>query len=356
MNMLSGLYFPGTGPNKELFCSLLCLLAKIDFYQIVEAEAADDSNDANPYWKGQVVIPLGEDRARFLAMVRDIKAHAADYYGGYLATLSANSLIDRDESSVWQLVASLHGGKKDAAQGPVLTEKLWQARLVLKLAEILAEEQAEINKGVADLNRAEQAVFNAIKGELDDRDDWDEVLPASGLGTGGGQDAGKIKHLLKAWGALFAMDSKKHSLLVTDSEDGAAILFDAWEELSAERPQLLVEFDLPVAESVEAMETVRAELAEAGTAVSSSLQEIMAGDGVAGVEKLKAAVELWQGQVGARAGRKWAIDIYLLPGHSLREVWGRISGMVVDKAAGGRQPNLIAVLKKAPERSLLTDL
>ena len=183
---------------------------------------------------------------------------------------------------MWQLVSSLHGENKDAAQGPVLTEKLWQARLVLKLAEILAEEQAEINKGVTDLNRAEQAVFNAIKGELDDRNDWDEVFPASGLGMGGGQDAGKIKHLLKAWGALFAMDSKKHSLLVTDSEDGAAILFDAWEELSAERPQLLVEFDLPVAESIEAMEAVRAELAEAGTDVSRSLQGIMAGGGGAG--------------------------------------------------------------------------
>ncbi len=348
MNMLNGLYFPGTGPNKELFCSLLCLLAKIDFYQIVAEEATDGGNDGASYWEGQVVMPLGEDHDRFLAMIRDIKAHAADFYGGYLSALSADSLIDRDESSVWQLVASLHGENKEADQDPALTEKLWQARLVLKLAEILAAEQADINKGLTDLNRAEQAVFYAMKGELDDRDDCDEVFPASGQEMAGGQEGGKIKHLLKAWGALFVMDSRKHSLLVTDSEDGAAILFDAWEELSGKRPQLLVGLDLPVAESVEAMEAARDELAAARTAVSNGLQDILAGDGVGGAAKLETALELWQGQIGAKEGRKWPIDIYLLPGHSLREVWGRISGMVVADDGDVNQTSLIAVLRTVP--------
>ena len=347
MNMLRGLYFPGTGPKKELFCSLLCLLDKVDFYQIVAEEEAAGSNDGSPYWEGHVVMPLGEDRDRFLAMIRDIKAHAADFYGGYLSSLSADSLIDRDESSVWQLVASLHGENKESDQDPVLTEKLWQARLILQLAEILAEEQADINKGLTDLNRAEQAVFNAMKGELDDSADYDEVFPASGQEIGGGQAGGKIKHLLKAWGALFVMDSKQHPLLVTDSEDAAAILFDAWEELSAERPQLLAELDLPVTESIAAMTASRDELAEAGTAVSNGLQDILAGDEDSGIANLKTAAELWQNKAAAMAARKCRLAIYLLPGHSLREVWGRISGMPVAEAVNGRQSSLVAVLRPA---------
>ncbi|MEN8134932.1 MAG: hypothetical protein ABFS18_05280 [Thermodesulfobacteriota bacterium] len=345
MNMLSGLYFPGTGPNKELFYSLLCLLAKIDFYQIV---ADDGSNDGSPYWEGHVVMPLGEDRDRFLAMIRDIKAHAADFYGGYLSALSADSLIDRDESSVWQLVASLHGENREADRDPVLTEKLWQARLILKLAEILTEERADINRGLTDLNRAEQAVFEALKGEHDDQADDDEVLPTAALKIGGGRAGGKIKHLLKAWGALFVMDSTQHSLLVTDSEDAAAILFDAWEELSGERPQLLVELDLPVVESIEAMAAARVESAEAGTAVSNGLQDILAGDGVSGIANLKTAAELWQNKVGAEDRRNCRLDIYLLVGHSLREVWGRISGMAVAADGDGSQPSLVAVLRAAP--------
>jgi hypothetical protein len=346
MNMLRGLYFPGTGPKKELFCSLLSLLDKVDFYQIVAAEA-DGGDDSSLYWEGQVVLPLGEDRDRFLAMVRDIKAHAADFYGGYLAALSADSLIDRDESSVWQLVASLHGENKEPDQDPVLTEKLWQARLVLQLAEILAEEQAEINKGLTGLHRAEQAVFAALKGEHDDQDDDDELLESNALKIGGGQAGGKIKHLLKAWGALFVTDRKPHPLLVTDSEDAAAILFDGWEEFYGERPQLLVELDLPETESIAAMAASRDELAEAGTAARKALQDILAGDEASGIANLETAAELWQNKAAALAGRKCRLAIYLLPGHSLREVLGRISGMAVAEAADGNQSSMVAVLKPA---------
>ncbi len=54
MNVLRGLYFPGTGLKKELFCSLLCLLDKVDFYQIVAEEEAAGSNDGSAYWESLV--------------------------------------------------------------------------------------------------------------------------------------------------------------------------------------------------------------------------------------------------------------------------------------------------------------
>ena len=170
-------------------------------------------------------------------------------------------------------------------------------------------------------------------------------MPAAGPELGGDQPAGKIKHLLKAWGTLFVMDPARHGVLVTDSEDGAAILFDGWEELAGERPQLLAELDLPVVGSVAAMEASRTELAEARTALCNSLQDILAGDGGEDSVKLKAAVELWQGQVGAITGVKCRLDIYLLAGHPLQNAWGRISSMAVDNENKGSQPSLVAVLK-----------
>lgn len=345
MNILNGLYFPGTGPNKELFCSLLCLLDKVGFYQIVAPDAAGD-NEVSLYWEGQVVLPLGEERDRFLATIWDIKTHAADFYGSYLSALSAESLVDRDEASVWQLVASLHGQNKKTEQDPALTEKIWQARLLLHLAGILAEEQADLTKNIVDLNRAEQAVFDALKGVHDDLADCAEVLPTAGLELGSGQSAGNIKHLLKAWGTLFVMDPAKHALLVTDNEDGAAILFDSWAELSGERPQLLAELDLPVVGSVAAMEASRTELAEARTALVNSLLDTLADNGVAAdPAKLKAAVELWQGQIGAIAGARCRLDIYLLASHPLQDAWSRISNMAATNDNKGSQPSLVAVLK-----------
>ena len=349
MNMMRGLYFPGTGPKKEVFCSLLCLLDKVDFYQIVEKEEADGcGNDGAAYWESHVVLPLGEDRDRFLAMIRDIKTHAADFYGGYLAALSDDSLVDRGESSVWQLVANLHGESEASNHDQVLTEKLWQARLVLKLAEILTEERAEIADGLTEFGRKERAVFNALKGGLGDSGECDEVFRTNDLNIAPSQDGTHVGHLLKAWGALFVMDTNKHSFMVTDSEDGAAILFDAWEELSAEQPQLLVELDLPFVESVAAMEGIRDELEAAGTVTREGLKEILEGDTVSVTANLKMAVELWQSKVATMECRKWGLDIYLSQGHSLREVWGRISGMPVDNDSGGRQRGMVAVLRPPP--------
>jgi hypothetical protein len=345
MNVLSGLYFPETGLAKGLFCSLLCLLDKVDFYQVVEKAEVGGGNDASPYWQGRVVLPLGDDRDRFLGMIRDVRAHAADYYSGYLAALSAGSLIDRDESSVWQLVANLHGANKESGQDPLLIEKLWQARLVLQLAEILRDEQAGLANALAELAQQEQTVFKAIKGELDDPDDDpDGVFQVEAPSPEVGQKGARAGHLLKAWGALFVMDTAKHTFLATDHEDGAAILFDAWEEMSGARPGLLVELAVPVAKSLEDMKASREKLAMARTAVVTALQDILAGVEVAGTAKLKRAAELWQSKAAEVAGRKSCIGIYLAPGGSSREVWGRVSGMPPPNVDEGRQSALIAVL------------
>ena len=109
MNLPSGLYFPGTGLKKDLFSSLRCLFDKVDFYRITEEEAVDTADSEDDGWEGRVVLPLGDDRERFMAMIRDIRSHGDEYYESCLASLSSQSQVDRDESSVWRLVASLHG-------------------------------------------------------------------------------------------------------------------------------------------------------------------------------------------------------------------------------------------------------
>jgi hypothetical protein len=347
MNPLKGLYFPGTNPDKELFRAMLCLLDQAVFYQMAAEEALAGAADAAG-WEALVVLPPGAERDRFLAMIRDIKSHAADYYGGFLSALSTDSLVDRSEASVWQLVAGLHGKNREPGQDPVVTEKLWRARLVLKLAEILAGEQADLANGLAEFGRKEQAVFAALKGETDDPAEAEEFFQMN-PGLGGDRQVGKIRHLLKAWGTLFVMDCREHPFLVTGNEAAAAIVFEAWAELSGTQPRLLLELELPFSEDAAGAERSRAELAAAGAPIRRALQAVLAGDEAAGSAGLIAGAALWQTQMARHDGRRGRFCVYLLAGHSLRAVWGRLSGMAAGGAGeeAGRQA-LVAVLRPAP--------
>ena len=91
MNLLNGLYFPGTGLKKDLFSSLNCLFGRIDYYLLFEEDAADKANDKDDRWEGRVVLPLGDDRKRFMAMISDIRTHVGEYYESCMADLSARS-------------------------------------------------------------------------------------------------------------------------------------------------------------------------------------------------------------------------------------------------------------------------
>lgn len=347
MKILSGLYFPGTRLPEDSLYSLLCLLDRVDFYQVVEGKEADPpGNDGAAYWRGQVVLPLGKDRDRFLAMIRDIKSHAADFYGSYLSALSDNALVDRDESSVWQLVANLHGENNQSDHDPVLTEKIWQARMVLQLAEILADERAELVDALAEFGRREQAVLDALKGEFDEPAEGEGLMRTADLGVARGPDGVQTRHLLKAWSTLFLMDANEHPLMVTDSLDSAEIIFDAWEELSGGKPQLLVEVAMPSPASSEAMVSARSELGEARTGICAALQEIVGPEVFAGTADLNVAAEHWRATVMAmERGPKWCFAIYLLAGQPLRKVWGRVSGLAVGQEAGGSQHVLLGVIR-----------
>lgn len=344
MKILAGLYFPGTEPDKEVFLTLLCLLDQVNYYRIVEGETGVDSDEEGAaYWQGRVVLPLGEDRVRFLAMIRDIRSHSADFYGGYLSALSASSLVDRDESSVWQLVANLHG-HSNSEQDRLKTRKLWQARMVLYLAEIMKAEQVDLANDLAELGRREQAASNALKGDIPDADDDQDIFQISNLNLAGGEKRVSVGNLLKAWGTLFVIDPSLNPFIFTDNEDAAAIIFDGWEELSGERPQHLAEIKVPLLASVGELEAARVHGGEAGSAINDALKNILDGKVASGTAELKTALGLWRGRELSKDVRQRTVGIYLLQGHSLKDVWARVCHLPVDNQTAGDQQSLVAVL------------
>ena len=337
MNLLEGLYFPGTAPKKELFGSLRCLFDRIDSYRITEDDVADYVNGGETDgWEGRVVLPLGDDRERFMAMVSDIQTHAGEYYEGFLAALSAQSQVDRDESSVWRLVANLHGEQSGSGDKQAFVEKKWQARLVLKLAEIVTEAEDEIDRELANFRQKERAVISSLKGELDESSEASEIFAGSGSGSGGRSNLVRARQLLAAWGVLFACDLRRHNFLFTDDEDAAAALFNAWEEIAPDQPQLLAELKIPGPE-------VHSGVESAGSAIAGALNVLVSGEGPDGPEELAMAVEQWNQGLGETGGDRVLLSVYLLQGASLGKLWRRISGTDAVKSLGDRM--LIGVLR-----------
>jgi hypothetical protein len=338
MNLLRGLYFPATGLKKELFRSLRGLFDRIEYYLVSEEEQEDRGEGVGADgWQGSVVLPLADDHQRFMAMVKDIRTHADEYYEGCLAGLSDHSQGDPSESSVWKLVASLHGEAAEPEEDPALIEKQWQARLLLKLAEIVAAEQEEIDRGLANFRQKEQALFSSLKGELEGSAEVAGIFGVSGSDTGGRSDPTRAKHLLAAWGVFFASDPRRHDFLFTDNEDGAAALFNAWEELCQNPPQLLAELAVPGPGSDSGTDP-------AGLAIAGALNALVSGEGAGDPGELADAVAQWQKKSTAAGGDQGILAVYLLQGVALEKLWQRISGMTVaEKSFGDRL--LVGVLR-----------
>jgi hypothetical protein len=338
MNLLRGLYFPGTGLKRELFRSLSGLFDRIDFYLVSEEDQEDvGKGDDADSWQGKAVLPLGDDHQRFMAMLKDIQAHAGEYYEGCLAGLSDKSQEDPSESSVWKLVASLHGEEEGQDEDPALIEKQWQARLFLKLAEIVAAEQEEIDRGLANFRQKEQALFSSLKGEQDGVAEVAGIFGVSGSDTGGRPNSTRARHLLAAWGVFFASDPCRHDLLFTDNEDAAAALFNAWEEICPEPPQLLAELMVPGPGSDSG-------IVPAGLEIAGALNALVAGEEAGDPGELAAAVAQWQKESTAAGGDKGLLSIYLFQGVPLEKLWPRISGMTAVEKSKGDQL-LVGVLR-----------
>ncbi len=330
MNIVKGLYFPGTRQRGSSFYGLLCLLDQVEYYMVVEdIEGHPQESGSRSFWQGQVVTPLGADREKFQAMISDIMLYGAQYYENCLARLSAAAGFDPDETSVRQLASRLQEGK---AGGPerLPAEKLWQARLVLRLAEILEEENAEIDRELAAAARNEVNLFRELKGG-DEDSKGDGLLFGDDIEVKEGKQADFDK-VLPAWSVLHMADGQERPFLVTDNADVASLIFDILEEVSGEAVRFLADFDLPFLGSIGDLENKRDELAESRRTFAEALQKIMAGEGAAGLGQLQEAAGFWQKncEKGKRPGGR-TLSLYLMPGKYSGMVWERISGLVFGK-------------------------
>lgn len=257
--MLSALYFPETIPDPKVSARLLLFFETITHYQPSE-DATGDATTGEEILRGYPPAPLGDDLEEFnrtLKHLRNRQDPPGHLRSLSLAALSDGFAADKDEASSAGLVtAMLRQGRTDHTGQNIGQPELWQARLVLRLAEALDLEEREINQGFASIANHEHQLFESLRGpengeETSDAEDKNlsslaNPLITLGLSTGS-PNTPIPEHRIKAWARLFLADQtpQRPHLLATTRPEAADLLFENYEKLTKQQPVQLFAISLP---------------------------------------------------------------------------------------------------------------
>lgn len=244
MNLQDTLYFPGTAIASGSQYPLYLLCPTLHVLQPVEpeegADAAAGSADLfinHGFCQVHTPCPLGPDRKRFLRLIDDIRERKDDY-AAQLSSLTMAAMTaprQQDEDTPQAILSSLLGrpNRKSDKEKEDPEQDLWQARLVLKIGEILDREEEEIARDLLALDEDEHSLFLRLHGEdVGAADEDDNPLadlidlkarvrqPAAGI----------IKNRFRAWKQLLVNGNLPDwPIWATHWPDAAEIILEAYE-------------------------------------------------------------------------------------------------------------------------------
>ena len=173
MNTLDTLYFPGTVLLSGSQYPLFLLFPQVHILQPVEAGEHDGATAEQPdifikngFCQAHTPCPLGDSRERFLHLIDDIRDRKDDYAAQLSSLTMAAMSVPRQQGddTTQGIISSLLGTKAaedEQAKQETIELALWQARLVLKIAEILDREEEEIAEQLSLLDDREISPFQA---------------------------------------------------------------------------------------------------------------------------------------------------------------------------------------------------
>ncbi len=370
MNTQDSLYFPGTAIFSDSQYPIFLLFAKIHILEPVEREENDGAAAGpadlfinNGFCQAHTPCPLGDSRGRFLHLIADIKNRRDDYAAQLSALTMAAMSVPRpqEDDTPQSIISSLlgtHAGKDEQEKEDAVRHLLWQARLVLKIAEILDQEEEDIARRYSQLGDRETALFRHLHGEeaADPEEDEDPLRELVEMRDKTSQPSSAvIKNRFRAWKQLYvAGDLPEWSIWATHMAAAADIILDLYESAQG-RPALEIgRFALPAGvgqdrqEAFERIASFRAGNTDLLSRMAADLAAVLADkpDQIAAGERFPAE--------GAAVCREWneALDdhfpagqfgrttatAYLLPDRSFSSLLGKKT------AAGTAEPALLLVI------------
>lgn len=359
MNTQDTLYFPGTVIFSGSQYPLFLLFPQVHILQPVEAEANDgtaaepsDIFIKNGFCQAHTPCPLGDDRKRFLHLIADIKNRKDDYAaqlsGLTVAAMSAPR--PQGDDTAQEIVSSLLGtqGIKDAqAKEDAVALALWQARLVLKIAEVLDREEEEIAEQLSLLDDRQASLFRQLHGDdqadPDEEDTLRELLDLREKINH--PSASVIRNRFRAWKQLFvAGNLPEWAVWTTDMPEAADIVLDQYETLQG-RPALEIgHIALPASvghdrqEAFDRIASFRGGNHDLLSRIAADLASVSA------TEQAETGAEARFPATGAVVGTEWTealhkyfpaehygrttVAVYALPGQSFASLLGKNTAAV----------------------------
>ncbi len=239
MSSLPVYHFPETDITVNDVRRQLLFFSQIFYLTPVENE--EDAPQA--LCTAYTPAPLGDDLERFGQLLAELKGNEAAFYQGQLSTLALEYMEHRDPQTVRDIISTLQTPGTPPATGPTTSkdrEELWQARLLLKLAEILRQEEKELSEGLSMLAERQEELFEELKGEEELQDLFDALAP-----TPSAHFPVRVESLIKAWGRLLLAGDHQPWFVNCFSPEAAEPFFEANEHLSGQRPVRLLRLPLP---------------------------------------------------------------------------------------------------------------
>ncbi len=245
MTQLTALRFPDTLVTTASVSQELFFFDRIDFFQPTESEIGDNPDPLADLklCVGYPPAPLGDDLERFRMLLSELKGNEGEFYSGVLSSITLDYLGNRGGEKTWELISSLQRqgktGKDKKARNR--EEILWQARLLLKLSEVIQREEEAMEISMASVADLERNLFRQLKdGDVNDQDESLAVKPVTTA-----RPFGRIGPLLKAWGQLFLADRQPHGILTTNNAEAALTILDVEESLAGQAPKRAAKLVLP---------------------------------------------------------------------------------------------------------------
>ena len=232
--------FPDTRPKDDMLFPVVQL-----FHQIVHlAPVENDLPAALPPLAEELLAqgllrfhcpaPLGKDWERFLSLVKELRQRPADYAGLALSGFSSPETAE-SENVIISAVRRSQSGTAESKAGQEQAAPLWQARLVLKLGELVEQEEEEIRQSLRRVALREQALLEAL------RDEHPAAAPSPDVDRP--PESGRSRLRLKAWQKLLAASSRPLLSNVFITSDHNA--FDAVIEESSAAARQTLTLSLP---------------------------------------------------------------------------------------------------------------
>jgi hypothetical protein len=168
--------------------------------------------------------PLGAERERFLSLLEALRQRPGDY----AALALTGGREAESKNTIISAVRRQQAGQKGSADADGRAAALWQARLVLKLAELAERQEEEIRQSLRRIASREQEIFRTLR-------DMDS-LSSQGPAETEPPDSRRTRLRLKAWrtlnslgspppaGAFVAADQDAFELLVEECGEARAVV------------------------------------------------------------------------------------------------------------------------------------